>query len=127
MSKIKVSNSMLVATGNCDTLAALRTANYSIKEGDDDRKMVAGHCAHLALEDWLQGAPSDICLGRFKTEYEPYSNQFIPSDNAYHHDNLRIVMEHFFDTHPLAEMTFETVLTEKEIEAELCRKIREVT
>jgi hypothetical protein len=119
MAKIKVSNSMLTNVRNCSTLAMASTAGYGLAQGGDDRKLEAGHAAHVALEHWLQGQETRACIDAFKATYEPYSNRYVESDNAYHCDNLSRILEYFFSAHPMGDMPWEVVATEREIEATL--------
>lgn len=119
MPVIKTSNSMLQNVANCSTLAMTSSAGYGLANDGDTRKLEAGHAAHIALENWLQGLPAEGCIASFRAAYEGYSNRYVESDNAYHCDNLARILEYFFTSHPMSSMPWEIVATEREIEAEL--------
>ncbi len=116
--KIKCSNGMLTDVASCSTLAMSHTAGYTTP-GGDDRKMVAGHSAHIALEHWLQGSDTDAAISAFLADYENYSNQYVEAKNAYHHDNLVRILDYSLRAHALDQMPFEVITTEREIEATL--------
>lgn len=109
---------MLVNMASCSTLAMMATQGWTTP-GQEDTRLVAGQAAHVALEWWLQGQETPACMLAFRQAYEQHSNQFVPSDSALHLSNLERIMAQYFDSHPLLEMDFEVVTTEREIEAQL--------
>ncbi|MDE2233247.1 MAG: hypothetical protein KGJ90_03920 [Patescibacteria group bacterium] len=120
--KLIISNSTLHSFASCETKGILHTMGYCGEPSEANPKLMAGKCAHLCLEAWLQGKSPDECLQVFTDSYKHFSDTYIPDKGKFSQlrwENLTKILSTYLALNPLNAMDFDVVETERQVLVEL--------
>ena len=109
MATLVVDNSTLSAVATCTTKALME---YSFHYRQKEAKVEAecGKGGHKALAKWFAGYSKQDSIQEFLNHYRAISEEFVPTDSGWDWSNVKEIIEHWMDTHPIERFSFEILV-----------------